>query len=488
MPTYSYETNEQPVVRVYNCSGDVAIIGRDQSTIELSSDVLPEQFHQSQRGIELNAVESDLQLHVPRGAIIQIENADGNVQVRDVAQLETTNIAGDLVLENIAGAVRSTNIEGRLKGERCGDVAVRGSIEGDAHVVDAASVALEQIEGNALIEGVPTVRLGRVEGNLRVNNAAEHCEIGQVEGNVLCRNARSLSIGHLEGDLTVDNVLVVMTGDVQGNARLSGAFDQVTMGAVQGDLTLQAQLTMGGTYRAHVLGNAAVQVPDDANLVLQGNVVGDIKGAGVRTDHPTNMRLIWGAGEASLQLSVIGDLVLHGPPPSNVAVGVGEEYEGGPGVYVNSSLDLDMGRLGRDFANLGREIAASFGPRAWAGKRGRKGNWRADVGLNPEQPEQIKQQVRASVNQAQNTVRQVLREARVVAPPPPAAPMPPRPTAPPAPSAEPATGATVPLQAQAAAQNTPPNRDAERLALLRMVREGTVTPEEAETLLAALDG
>jgi hypothetical protein len=284
-------------------------------------------------------------------------------------------------------------------------------------------------------------------------------------------------------------------GNVQGDASFSGALDQLTLGTVQGDLALRVQFSPGGTYRAHVAGDAAVHLPNDANVTLQATVVGDIRGTGVlrgtgvHTDHPTTVRLVWGAGEAALYLHAVSDLMIYGPAPANVAVSVegGEGHEGEPGVYVNGSLDLDMGRLGRDLANMGRELAASLEPHAWASKRARKGNWRTGVELNREQKEHIKQQVRAGVAQARASMDQALRDVRVTPPAPPMPPAPPAPPRPAAPPIDPATGATVPLQAQAAEQAASPDRDAERLAILRMVQEGTITPGEAEDLLAALD-
>jgi hypothetical protein len=482
-------------------------------------------------------------LRVPRGTTVAIDNGDGNVHIRDVAHVQFGNIASDIRLQNIAGNVQLENVEGDLNIERAEQVEVRGTASGDVRIVGATRAALEHIEGDARIEDVPTVQIGHVAGDLRLSNASERCDVGHVEGDAACSDVGTLALGHVSGDLAAtrirevqagaiegdcavngeavtlrlgnvggDLVVRVATGtltmgNVQGDASFSGALDQLTLGTVQGDLALRVQFSSGGTYRAHLAGDAAVHLPPDANITLHATVVGEIRGVGVHTDHPTTVRFVWGAGESALHLHVIGDLIIHGPPPANVAVGVGggEGHEGEPGINVNGALDLDMGRLGRDLANMGRELATSLGPRAWASKRGRKGNWSAGVGLDPRQKEQIKQQVRASVEQARASVDRALREARAAAPTPPTPPMPPaRPTppaAPPtptppdapmpprpaAPPIEPAVGATVPLQAQAAEQAAPPDRDAERLAILRMVQEGTVTPEEAEDLLAALE-
>jgi len=521
MPTYSYETNEQPVVRVYNCSGDVKIVGGDEATIAITSDNdLQENLHHNHNGVQIDDANGNLALRVPRGATVAIDNGDGNVQVRDVAQVQLVNIAGDVLLHNIAGDVQLESVEGDLNIERADHVEVHGTASGDVRIVGATRAALEQIEGDALVQDVPMVRLAQVGGDLRVNNASERCEVGQVEGDATCSDVGTLTIGHVGGDLVAarirevqagsiegdcavngeavtlrlgnvggDLVVKVATGtltmgNVAGDASFSGTFAQVTLGNIAGDLSLRLQPTSGGTYRAHVAGDAAVHLPDDASVTLHATVVGGIRGAGVHTDHPTTVQLVWGAGEAALHLHVIGDLIIHGPPPANVAVS-GEGREGGPGVYVNGSPDL--GGLGRDLANMGRELAASLGPRAWASTRGRKGNWRAGGGLDAAQKEQIKQQVRAGVAQARASVDQALREVRVTPPAPPMPPAPPAPPRPAAPSTDPATGATVTLQAQAAEQAASPDRDAERLAILRMVQEGTVTPEEAEDLLAALE-
>lgn len=373
MATYTYETNDQPVVHISDIGGDVSVSGWDNQQIRVDGDDenVRSSIKQQENTFKIGDVDDDMVLYVPRDAQIRLGDVGGSITVTDVATAQLNDVGCDVTLRNIVGAVHA---------------------------------------------------------------------------------------GDIGGDIAIDGAAAAQVADVGGDATLRNIRGPVALNDIGGDVILQ---NVAGAVAVHDIG---------------------------------------------------GDLVTDGTATVGAVGSVGE----------------DLTELGHELRNMGREIAAAFGPRVWAGKRGRKGKWGASVGLNPEQTEQIRQQVRASINkdeirqqvrqaaraglaQARASVEQALGEVRVTPPTPPAPPTPPTaptpttastapptsaapagdttpsPTTPPSEpaSAEPITGVTAPLPP--AQGSTTPDRDAERLAILRMVREGTVTPEEAEELLAALD-
>jgi hypothetical protein len=154
-------------------------------------------------------------------------------------------------------------------------------------------------------------------------------------------------------------------------------------------------------------------------------------------------------------------------------------------------------RAGRQQGNGGRASRAYI--------RINDREWR----LDPDRLERIKEQARRAaaegVSGALEAVERAVSNLRIPVPPvppvPPAPPVTPGPPVPPTPpsSAQPgsmpgeekAVGGTTsgeaPAQQPAAASNVPePNPEQERIAILRMIAEGRITPEEGDLLIEAL--
>jgi DUF4097 and DUF4098 domain-containing protein YvlB len=525
MPTYTYDASEQPNIRIENVDGDVAIEGWDEARIQISSDAeeLQDNTPQRDNGVTIENLQDDVVLRVPRGAHVQLHYINGDAAIRDVATAHLTNIDGDTALRTIAGVVELDSINGDLLIEGAGTVNNRGTISGDVRVEQATSASFETVEGDARVRDVPTVRIAHTGGDVAVNGASEGCQLGHVEGDAALHDTGPVTLGHVGGDLAANRVRELRAGDVQGDCAVNGDESTITLGTVHGDLAVRLETgslqagavhgdvaiegalakfnlgnthgdlalrltpTSDGSYRANVGGDAAISIPGDSNLELHAVVRGNIAGVGSlrHEQHGGVISVTFGSGGARLQLTVGGDLTVRGP--ASAASSWSPDL---------GALNEDMAQLGRELGDMGREIAASFKPGVWAGKRGRKG-WRAGVGIDPAQREQLKRQVRdtvrSSVEQARSAVQEALRAVDITPPTPPTPPMrptPPTPATPPTPptpvtsTSEAMTGATVPLAEQQTAQ---PDTDAERLAILRMLQEGKITPEEAEELLAELE-
>jgi hypothetical protein len=283
-----------------------------------------------------------------------------------------------------------------------------------------------------------------------------------------------------------------------------------------------------------VSGDASISFIGEPNLTLAAMVGGEVRGAGAGERGRKRVTLRYGNGEASLNLTVGGDLRLGGGRPSSSASegpGYADEFGHDWGAFGQ-----EMGELGRELGKLGREIgdeiAAALAKEgvstgaAWGDKAARKleeqarkleerarrleheGDRRVsgrlhvrinerEWQLDPERLERIKEQARRAAAEglagAVEAVERALGRVRVppVPPVPGAPPVPPVPPVPPTP----ATGQTVRIEVEApAAASAEPasapapsaSREQERETILRMIAEGRISPEEGDLLLEAL--
>lgn len=481
MATFQLEVQPDMHLRVYGCGGNVQVTGHDHTTIEVDGDESLDLYvRQDGNTITINGYPSDLQIDLPHRASVELNGIGGDVEVRAV---------GDLG----ARAMAKLSAHG---------------IGGDVQVADVAQIELESIGGDA-----------KIERNGDGTAANQLVKVGHVGGDFEIQWAEQLSLRVVGGDATIGQV-----------NRLE------SLGHIGGDLNLTLEGSLEGNVRTIVGGDATVHLPEAANLTLLATVGGSLKGSSddwnLRRGAGRH-RLVFGEGNPELQLMIGGDLSVHGSAAPQQATGfAGHHGEGSAdwqdfrGTMEGFGEDMrgfgreleEMGRmLARDLSNLGRDIAREVriagretmrdAVRNRAGRMGGFGRGHGqhgDFGFDPEQIERIKREARSAaasgISRAQEAVEQALQQwqqgkgpgGRPVPPTRPVSP-PPRPQRPPQP---PFTGQTVRIereqeeQAQQppqASPSQPVDRDAERLAILRMVHEGRLAPDEAEMLLRGLE-
>jgi hypothetical protein len=221
---------------------------------------------------------------------------------------------------------------------------------------------------------------------------------------------------------------------------------------------------------------------------------------------------VFGNGKAQLHLTIGGDLHLRSataPAYTGARTSNNEGSAAGEWGAEWRNLGRELEQMGRELASelsgLGREIARDVRVAGREARRDMKDEFRgfgrgprgrvpfgSQWNLDPDQVERIKREARAAaasgIAKAQEAVEQALQQWQQSGPGA-AAPRPPRPPRPPQPPVEPYTGHTVRIDNEEEAQpqpNAPRDRDAERLAILRMVHEGRLAPDEAEMLLRGL--
>ena len=590
MTQQTFPAGNEPRVIIAQIRGDLNVNVWDQPAIVVDADSRVKDIHHEGDVLMVMEGSGDLELHVPADTEIKVTNLKGDVSIKGVRRVELEDIGGDVELENIGigvdierigEAIALRDLRADVRVANATSLRARGIIGADASLSHVALVEIETVGADLSLGTVETVVIGNVGGDLHVEDIADAlscgniggdcqvegsgpCEIaiGNVGGDIGVSSAASLHIGSVGGDSELGDVQgVVEVGNVGGDARFKGVGGNLQVGSVGGDgelrglkaaievgriggdLELQATFPAGSHTRLNVGGDARVDLPVHPNLSIRAAVGGEVKGQSVAFGGGNLVSLMYGDGAAELELSVGGDLELHGagnPRSSSTSSSWGD-------------FGSEMAELGREMARLGQElsheIASAFQDAGWsqgsewaeelkrkmeeqarraqrsaeegarrAEEKARRAEERAsrvrvrvnarEWQLDPERIERLKEQASKAAKEgiagALEAVEQAMRNLGVPKSPKPPTP-PPHQTPPVPPTPPPAPGQTLRTDAKEAAQREQPvqqsdsaeavaNGDAElhleqdREAILRMIAEGRISPEEGDMLLEGLGG
>jgi hypothetical protein len=477
MPLRIFQTGAQPSVRVRDGHGDLAIQVWDAPAIEAAWNDDGAEMAFEEHALVAEGIHGDLRLRVPSGASVWVERQQGDVRVSGVSAAHLSAIAGDVRLEDIADSVQLDEVEGdclaRGMGARLryGALAADLEIEGQGETI----VVGGQLGGDLKAAGVAALDVGEVGGDARFSRVGETLRAGYIAGDC--------AIVELRGPLAI--------GAIGGDARLRELLGPMQVGSIGGDLELQAAFPPDSQATVSVAGDARVMLPERASLTMDATVGGKLQGQGGTRARAGSFSLIYGDGAARLRLLVGGDLKIVGggtPQSSSPSregwASFGQEMSG-----LGTQLNADLERL---TAQLGTELGDRLG--SWGRAKGE--TW-------AQQAERHAEQVRRRVEEHMRRVAQHLHpansararpEAPRPAPAPATPPTPPAPGVPPTPPAPaaPSTGPTLRLGASQITASAPEpggqraSVEEERRAILRMVAEGQISPEDAEGLLEAL--
>ncbi len=519
-------------INALNTTGDVDIEGVSLVKLEnVAGDVA------------LRNISGDAKLENVARAI-ELTNLGGGLDVNDSPALRVQHtVGGDATLKNVA-LVEIETVGGDMAVAN-GETAMVSTVGGD---LDASNVAVALrcgvVGGDCQVQGSgrTQVVVGNAGGDFVVNGA-ESVHVGNIGGDCVLRDVQGeVEVGFVGGDGSFKGIGDdVQVGNIGGDGGLKGIQGGVEVGSIGGDLELQSSFPVDTRTRLIVGGDASIVIPDDADLSIRATVGGDISGRSIITGRSGNLvNLVYGEGRAHLDLNVGGDLRLNGtsnPRSSSSSSGSWNDFG-----REMSKLGQDLGKLGQD---LGREIASAFSDAGWsyganfaddiarkADERARKAQRKAEEQvrraneraarinirfndrewrLDPGRLERIREQARHAASEgitgAWEAVERAMSNLRVPMPPSPPRPPSGAPPVPPVPP-EPGQGQDLPLRptvheppldainrvpTDGAPEQQEPQSDhpvvdleQEREAILRMIAEGRVTPEEGDLLLEAL--
>jgi hypothetical protein len=368
---------------------------------------------------------------VPAHLSVAVRAASGDLRVQDTqAEVSVEAVHGDLRLRNLGGPVHLGEVNGDLRADGVSALQM-GACNGDMRMQDGTSLEIERVDGDLRVVSMDSARVSRVGGDFAAEQVRTTLDVGEVNGDVRLTEIGGLAhVQVAHGDLRAEN----LTGGL-------------AVPMVHGDAELQGRLGSEQEYALAAHGDVHLHLPTDADVRLTVRANGRIRSDVQLTPAPDgtpNFTAVVGHGTGRLTVQSGGDLRIK----LAGATGTTETREGRGANTENWS---DLGE------RIRQQVSASL----------------AAAGINVETGE---------VNFNWKHGGRGARKWGFEAPQPPAHPASP---ARPVPPARPASPARPGEAADSGTRTTRPSAE-EQLAILRMVENGTITAQEAETLLRAL--
>lgn len=370
--------------------------------------------------------------------------------------LQMEQSGDEVVIRSNRDCLVRVPFEAQVKLERVSGHATIKSLEGKLDV--------STVDGHLTLRSVGAVNIDQVQGNLTGKDITGDLSVQRVDGNITLRDIAGdfLAVGPINGNLVLK--------DIAGNSRAE----------VHGNITASLDPTPGSQIKLSAHGNLDCRLAKDASakVVVERakQMVVKIPDIETTVGMTAPYELTLGEGEAQLILSADGNLVLSALPPDleigELAVEPGEDFEGFAETleeHISRQVEAQMELLEQQLQAQIENLEASLGAAGVSAERAeriaRRARARAEEKIQRAQ-ERIQRKLEAARRRAEMKARaaeQAARDRRK------------RPYV--------FSWSNTPAQA-----SSEPVSDEERLMILQMLERGKITPEEAEQLLAALEG
>jgi ElaB/YqjD/DUF883 family membrane-anchored ribosome-binding protein len=386
-------------------------------------------------------------------------------------------------LEVIARSVSSNDLVLEKSGD---DISIICQSDCTVRVPRASIFNLDACHGNASIkdlDGSLTVR--DVHGNLFLHNVAS-AHIERVRGDLSARHVDGdFNLQVVEGNANVRDVQgdFIVTGGIQGNL----SFDEVEGCAAahaDGNISLRLDPLSGQSYEFTAGGNILCRLSEDVSAVVKINKAARmrLKFADVRVSEQDKFpyQHTLGDGGASLTFTADGnvDLVGQGPDweiPEDFYAGFAGDFKGMVQDFgeqmenqVSAQMEMIENQLNTQLENL-TQTFSSTGLPADQAQRMREAGDRAAARAR-EKMQRTQEKIRRKIENAQRRAEQRARSSEKCSQP------------------REKRAARFEWSTPKPEPGNEPVTDEERLMILKMLEQKKITTEEADQLLAALEG
>jgi hypothetical protein len=338
--------------------------------------------------------------------------------------------------------------------------AVFKSLEGEINI--------SKLSGNLSLRSVESIKAGTVNGNISAKNVDGSITVEKCQGNVSVRDIQGnlMIVESIPGNLTLK--------EIDGNAKATA----------RGNISVELDPSPESSYDFQSKGNLVCRLPADASVavkILHGARISmKIPGIEVPAKIDAPFDIVLGEGDANLTLDASGNISLASRPPDwdmgEFEVEMSEDFDqmaDDLNEQISAQIEAQMEMMEEELEHqldtlsfslektaLSAEQAERIAERARQASE--RANRRAKEKIRRSQ-EKMQRKLEAAQRRAERKARAAERAARDRRrrPEPPERPI--------KPSSEPVS-------------------DEERMMILQMLEQGKVTPEEAEQLLAALEG
>ncbi len=408
---------------------------------------------------------------------IVLDKILGNLQIKgwdhsDI--LIKTSAASDLPSEIQDGTLRIESKGNCLLRAPYDSIIRIESVQGNARIklVDG-TVHIDRIQGSLALRNVGSTQATVIQGDLLARQIVGDLHIDQVIGNAVVRD--------VEGECTIDQI--------HGNIELRDAEDDINVNA-SGNARIRLCMMIGSEYQIKAGGNIICKIPEDASLQAELN-----SGAKYITLRlPEEKQLIdssshtftLGAGTASLMLVAGGKLTVATQEADWVEMddieaelddafaGISNEFSRQINAHIDAQLESQLEILDSQLDELAESLAAAGYSEAEAERtvqrareESQQASMRAQEKMHRAQ-EKLDRKIVAAQRKVELKARAAERRQRSQS-----------------------SGESWSYSGSAPTAAKPPKApasDEERLMILRMLEQKKISLEEAEELLAAIEG
>lgn len=367
------------------------------------------------------------------------------------------------------------------------DVAFRSN--GSLHVPYGSTIQVDHIKGDAsfkALEGELTLK--KVSGNLSLRSVGQ-VSADAINGNLSAKNLDGgLNVRICRGNVSIHDIQgdFLMEETLNGNLSLK-EIDGSGKADARGNISVQLDPSPESSYDFKARGNLTCRLAADSsvsvNIQTGAKIAIKIPGVEVPARIEPPYELVLGDGDANLILSASGNVSLTSRPPdwemTDLEFELGEDFEGfadSINQQISAQIEAQMEMMDEELQLQLDNISASLEASAINAEQAERiaerarmaserANKRAQEKIRRAQ-QKMERKLEAARRRAERKARAAERAARDrrrrqeptewVAPPP-------------KPPSEPVS-------------------EEERLMILQLLEQGKVTSEEAEQLLAALEG
>ncbi len=366
-------------------------------------------------------------------------NGDLSMMVPLGSLVHIVEVAGDLAMKNLEADLAVDDVRGDASLLNLGSITLQ-NISGDLSVKNLSGAFIaKEISGDCILRNVLDVQLGTVHGDCAARNVNGKLDVTEVNGDFALRT--------INGDVTIEKV--------HRDANLRNVGGRVISTQVHGDVRLRGGLA-SGKHQLSADGDIVVLWPSETPLVVEANA-SEIKSKLPLLDvdqGETSLSGRIGEDGAVLILKAKGRIIL-------------KELDKAKDPWdqtANGDYTFD---LGFDLADLGEQISDEINAHMTSWSQ------RMENELGPAFSVKVAKKAQEAAAKAERAANRAVRRAEKAANRSrwPAGPMP-------------ESGRA---SQNAASKQEKKATEEEQLKILRMVEKGVISPEDAGTLLDALE-
>ncbi len=326
------------------------------------------------------------------------------IQTIETPELIVRGVAGNLTIrdwDRSEISIRADEDELTLESdpER---VEIESSGDCMVHVPVNATIRVGHADGDTQIAGIQgRITIGHVSGDLNLRDVGPTA-IENVAGNLASKQlSGELSVQNVGGDLAVEEVQGAFTASNVGGDLTLSEIDGNVQGRAGGDATMQLALQPDCAYRVNAGGDITCRIQSDASATVHLTSGGKVlvkRLPAPQTKTKGNYEFVLGAGEASLNLTAGGSIVLTGH---------------GAHEYGNFDVDVDV-EIGREFAERAGEVAQQVSDQIEAHMEllARQLDEKlAQLGTGDEIAARVQQKVQSAMHRAEEKIARAMEQA-----------------------------------------------------------------------------